>query len=628
MSVAFGCEWLAVSVATPESSLRSVRAREQVAKHLRLAERLGAENHSIVGDSVVDTLIEFAQSRNVTKIVVGKTAQVWWQRLLRRGIVDRLLERSGEIDVYVIRGDHIDGNESRSPIRVESIPLEPIDWHRYQGTALTVGVCTLLGWAIAWLGLDEANIAMIFLMGVAFAAVWLGRGPAITASILGVLVFDFCFIEPRFSFAVGDAQYLLTFAVMLVIGLLISTLTVRVQQQLQLSKKQERRSASLFRLTRQLSELVGSEFLIQAAGRQLSEMFFGEVVIFLRVDSGVELRFGQQTTIASYPVNAIVAQWVAEHNQTAGARTDTLPNATALFVPLVGSQQSMGAIGVKPNDFAQLLDPEQMYLLETCASLIALAIERDQSILDTQQALVQVETEQLRNSLLSSVSHDLRTPLTAMAGSASSLMDADLKLSENARRELLQSIVDESRRLNRLVENLLDITRLEAGGIQVKLEWHVLEEIIGSAMHHVRDHLTHHMVNIQLPPALPLVQMDGVLFEQVFVNLLENAARYSPAGSRIDIVSREIVSGIEIRVADNGPGLQSELEKNLFEKFVRGDSSSPDSRRGVGLGLAICRGILKAHGGTITAHNRAVGGAEFVILLPVIQKPPEVRLEN
>jgi two-component system sensor histidine kinase KdpD len=627
MSVAFGCDWLAVSVATPESSMRSVRAREQVAEHLRLAERLGAENHSIVGGSVVDMLIEFAQSRNVTKIVVGKTAQTWWQRLLRGGIVDRLLERSGEIDVYVISGEDSDEHVPRGSIRVESIPVAPFDWYGYQGAGLTVGVCSLLGWGIAWLGMDNANIAMIFLLGVAFAATWLGRGPAITASILGVLIFDFCFIDPRFSFAVSDAQYLLTFAVMLVIGLSISTLTARVQWQLQLSKKQERRSAALFRLTRQLSELVGSEFLIQAAGRQLSEMFSSEIVLYLRNESGVELRFGQQTSIAMQPVNAIVAQWVTEHNQMAGAQTDTLPNATALFVPLVGSQRTVGAIGVKPNDFAQLLEPEQRLLLETCASLVALAIERDQSLLDTQQALVQVETEQLRNSLLSSVSHDLRTPLTTMAGSASSLMDNGSYLSETARRELLQSIIDESHRLNRLVENLLDITRLEAGGIQVKLEWHVLEEIIGSAMHHVRDHLTHHIVNIQLPSALPLVQMDGVLFEQVFVNLLENAARYSPAGSRIDIVARELVSGIEIRVADNGPGLQSGIEEHLFEKFVRGDSQSPDSRRGVGLGLAICRGIVEAHSGTITAHNRNEGGAEFVIRLPVHHRPPDIRIE-
>ena len=316
--------------------------------------------------------------------MVGKTAQSWWQRLIRRGIVDRLLKRSGEIDVYVIHGDDAEEHGHRHSVRVEGFPSAPIEWHLYQKTAVTIGVCTLLGSGVAWLGLDEANIAMIFLLGVAFTATWLGRGPAITASIVGVLVFDFCFIEPRFSFAVGDAQYLLTFVVMLVIGLLISTQTARVQKQLKLSRQQERRTAALFRLTRQLSEQMGSEFLTQSAGRQLSEMFPGEVVIFLRKETGIELRFGQQTSIASLPVNAIVAQWVTEHSQVAGARTDTLPNATALFVPLVGSQKTVGAIGVKSHDFSHFLAPEQRLLLETCASLVALAIERDQSILETQ----------------------------------------------------------------------------------------------------------------------------------------------------------------------------------------------------------------------------------------------------
>ncbi len=624
MSVAFGCDWLAVSVTVPHSTLRSPAAREQVAEHLRLAERLGAETHALAADSVVGTLLEFAQSRNVSKIVVGKTAQSWWQRLLGRGIVDRLLERSGEIDVYVIRGEDGDDEVPRSPLRVEAMSSPPIDWRGYQKTALVVAVCGLVGWGFVWLRLDEANIAMVFLLGVAFVAAWLGRGPAIAASVVSVLVFDFCFIAPRFSFAVSDAQYVLTFVVMLVIGLLISTLTARVQQQLQLSRQQERRTAALFRLTRQLSELVGSEFLAQTAGRLLAEVFSGEVVIFLRSETGMELRFGQQTSIAAHPVNAVVAQWVAEHSQVAGALTDTLPNATALFVPLVGSRQTVGAIGVKPNDSGRFLDPEQRLLLETCGSLIALAIERDQSVLDAQHAQVKVKTEQLRSSLLSSVSHDLRTPLATMAGAATCLLDAESRLSEISRRELLQSVVDESRRLSRLVDNLLDMTQLESGSIHVKREWHVLEEIVGSALHHVREQLARHSISTQLPANLPMVHVDGVLFEQVFVNLLENAARYTPPESRIEITARENPAGVEIHVSDNGSGLPRGVESRLFEKFVRGESAVPDGRRGVGLGLAICRGIVQAHGGSINARNLATGGADFAISLPCHLRPPEV----
>ena len=628
MSAAFGCEWLATAVATPQSAAQSPAARARVAEHLRLAERLGAETYTLVGENVASAVLEFAQSRNVTKIVVGKTAQSWWQRLLARGIVDQLLERSGEIDIYVIRGEEIGPSVQHARSRIKGTPTDKINGFDYLRTALIVGACSLVGWGFVALQLDEANIVMVFLLGVAYVSARLGRGPAIAASVASVFVFDFCFIPPRFSFAVSDAQYVLTFAVMLVIGLLISTLTARVQQQLQLSRQQERRTKSLFQLTRQLSELTGSMFLMPAAGRQLAEMFSGEVVIFLRNENGIELRFGQQTSIAAIPTNAVVAQWVAEHSQIAGAGTDTLPNATALFVPLIGSQQTVGAVGVRSNDSDRFLDPEQRRLLETCASLIALAIERDQSVLDAQQARVQVETEQLRSSLLSSVSHDLRTPLAAMAGCAASLLDADPQLSESSRRELLQSVIDESRRLSRLVDNLLEMTRLESGGIHVKLEWHVLEEVVGSALHHLREPLARYTVMTQLPPTLPLVQLDGVLFEQVFVNLLENAARYTPQGSRIEITAREITAGIEIRVADNGTGLPLGMESRLFDKFVRGDSAAPDGRRGVGLGLAICRGIVQAHAGQITAHNRPAGGAEFVITLPCRQRPPDLPIET
>lgn len=644
MSAAFGCEWLAVAVTTSQTATQSQAAREQVAEHLRLAEQLGAETHTLVGDNIPATVLEYARSRNVTKIVVGKTSQPWWRRVLARGIVDQLLEQSGEIDVYVIRGDEGDEGAARRPTLVEAAPQPAWNGRDYWQTGLVVGVCGLIGWGIGAARLSETNIVMVFLLGVAFVAARLGRGPAIAASVASVLVFDFCFVPPQFTFAVADAQYVLTFVVMLTIGLLISALTVRVRQQLLLSRQQEQRTAALFRLTRQLSELVGSDFLLQTAGRHLSEMFAGEVVIYLWSEanspltplpegargthSRLELRFGQQTSIAAVPVNAVVAEWVTEHSQIAGAGTDTLPNATALFVPLVGSQRTVGAVGVKPSDAGRFLDPEQRRLLETCASLIALAIERDQSVLEAQQAQVQVETEQLRNSLLSSVSHDLRTPLAAMAGAATSLMSNASQLSEASRRELLQSIVDESQRLSRLVDNLLDMTRLESGGVRVNREWQVLEEIVGSALHHLRELLARHTVTTRLPADLPLLSVDGVLFEQVFVNLLENAARYTPTGSVIEVTARPIPTGIEIHVSDNGPGLPPGTESQVFEKFVRGDATSPDSRRGVGLGLAICRGIVQAHGGSIAARNRPEGGAEFVITLPNRERPPEVRLEN
>ncbi len=648
MAAAFGAEWLAISVANPQA-IASTTVREHIASHLQLADELGAETHTLIGTNIAETLLEFARARNVTKIVVGKTAQPLWRRVLIGGVVEELLEHSGEIDIYVIRGeDEAVASPRRTP--QERRRADRGNWAEYLKTIGIVAASGLLSEVLRRCGLAEANIVMVFLLGVAVVAARFGSGPSIIAAIAAVLVFDFFFVPPRLTFAVADAQYVLTFGVMLVIGLMISSLTHRIRQQLAIAKDQGRRTADLFHLTRQLSELVGSEFLVLTAGRQLETLFDGEVVVFLSHPGGpVKLRYGEPSTIAAVPVNAVVAEWVAEHSQVAGYGTDTLPNATALFVPLVGTQQCFGAIGVRPTDADRFLDPEQRRLLETCASLVALAIERDHSVLEAHEALLKVKTEQLRNSLLSSVSHDLRTPLATIAGAASSLRVDRHRFSDSACDELLQCIVEESQRFTRLIDNLLDMTRLESGGVTIKREWNVLEEIVGSALARTREQLKQHRVTTNLPADLPLVNVDGVLFEQVFVNLLENAARYTPPGSNIEVSaaiesassSSRFVQGrhaasnelrdarrIELRVTDNGPGLPAGDPQRLFEKFVRGEASSPDGRRGVGLGLAICRAIVEAHGGNIVARNRSSGGAEFVISLPITEPPVTILTDS
>ncbi len=616
MASATGAEWLAVAVDTGGSGPAAERVRLAVASHLHLAEELGAETHTLVGADVASAIVEYARVRNVTRILVGKTAQPLWKRWLFGTVVDALLEKSGDIDVYVVRAE---SDITRRP-QVRTRPASP-DWSNYVWTVLVVVLCGLIGWAFSWRGLGEANVVMVFLLGVAFVAARLGRGPSVVAAVAGVLVFDFFFVEPFYSLSVHDTRYLFTFAVMLAIGLIISTLTARVRERLRISQQLEHRTASLYRLTRQLGEISGTEFLVQAAGRQLGEVFGGEIAIFLRdADGGLEPRFGEATEIAKNEKNVVVARWVADNGKVAGAGTDTLPNATALFVPLVGSQRTIGALGARPADPALLDAPDQRHLLETCASLVALSIERDQSVLEAQEAQLQVQTEQLRNSLLSSVSHDLRTPLAAIAGAASSLLESTAK--EGPQRELLQGIVDESRRLSRLVDNLLDMTRLEAGAVQLNRQWHVLEEVVGSALTRVHQELAGRPVPIDIPTDLPLLSLDGVLMEQVFINLLENAARYTPPASAIDISARQEGSRVEIRVADRGPGLPAGSEGRVFEKFFRGPAAAPaDSRRGVGLGLTICRGIVQAHGGEISARNRSGGGAEFVISLHCADAP-------
>lgn len=626
MAAAFGAEWLAVAVEAGGEGQASGIARLRVSDHLRLAEQLGAETHTLVGRDVAETILEYARSRNVTKIIVGKTAQPWYRRWLAGTVVNHMLEHSGDIDIYVIKGE----GETEAPRQAPTQERHSeIGWSRYLGTVGVVALCGAAGWLSHSWQLAEANVVMVFLLGVAFVAARFGRGPAIFAAVVNVLVFDFFFVPPYFSFAISDVQYLLTFMVMLGIGLLISTLTARIQEQLRASQQQEHRTAALYRLTKQLGEVAGSVFVIRAAGQQLTEIFAGEVILFLREPSGqLALRFGEQTAVAKQPINGLVAQWVADHQRVAGAGTDTLPNATAYFVPLVGSQRTVGALGVRPGDTQRLLDPEQRRLLETCASLIALAIERDQSTLDAAEAHVRIKTEQVRNSLLSSVSHDLRTPLTVIAGAATSLLESPSGQDAETRQELLRTVVDESHRLARLVENLLEMTRLESGTAAPNKQWHVLEEIAGSALARLRRELEHHVIAVTLPPDLPLLFVDGLLLEQVLVNLVENAARYTPPGSRIELSARSLGNRVEFRVADDGPGLPPGSEARVFDKFFRGTTKATDERRGVGLGLAICQAIIEAHQGRISAGNRPSGGAEFVISLPCEQPAPQIALDE
>jgi two-component system sensor histidine kinase KdpD len=608
MAAAFGAEWMAVAVEVAGKT-SSPDAKARIARHLRMAEQLGASTHTLSGTSIAGTLLDFARARNVSKIIIGKTAQPFWKRALIGTVVDELLEQSGAIDVYVILGEP----EDRPAVHVPSAP-QKIDWNRYLLASGIVGLCAAAAAVGQYLRSSEANVVMLFLLGVVWVAYRYGRGPAVWAAVASVMFFDFLFVPPHYTFAISDVQYTITFTVMLVIGITISALTARLSEQLAVSKRQEFRTASLFQLTKQLSEVQGTDFLATIAGLRLQEIFEGEAVLYTLSEGKLECRYGEKSSIAANANNAVVAQWVAEHEQMAGFGTDTLPSATALFLPLVGSQRTVGAIGVRCAEENRLLDPEQRRLLATCASLIALSIERDWSLVEAQETRVKMEAEELRSSLLSSVSHDLRTPLAAIAGASSDLLRQEP--SDSPRRERLEMIVQESHRMNRLIENLLNMTRLESGASKPNRQWHVLEEIVGSAMRRLGRELSLHQVQIALAPSLPLVNLDDLLFEQVLVNLLENAARYTPPGSEIGLVAEQRGKKLVLRIRDNGPGIPSGSERSIFEKFVRAHSGVADGARGSGLGLAICKAIVQAHGGSIAVENRTSGGAEFTVTIP------------
>jgi two-component system sensor histidine kinase KdpD len=530
-------------------------------------------------------------------------------------IVDTLVQGSGEIDVYVISGD-----------RDDSRPLPPrpwpprTDWAPYGWAAASVAVSTVIAWAM-FNRFALSNLIMVYLLGVIVVATRYGRGPSLLASLLSVAAFDFFFVPPYFTFAVSDTEYLVTFAVMLVVALVISGLAVRIRAQAESARERERRMAALYAMSRELASTRGVDRLLEVAVRHIAEVFRTRVVVLLPQPDG-RLAPGEGAA-AQFPMDAselAVSQWVHEHGQVAGQGTDTLPGASGLYLPLTGSRGTVGVLGLRPQDPRSLRAPEQLHQLETFASQTALAIERARLAEEAEQAQVRAETERLRNSLLSSVSHDLRTPLASITGAASTLLEGESRLDAGTRRDLLEALHEEADRLNRLVQNLLEMTRLESGALQLHTEWHSVEEVVGAALGRFGKALARRPVTTRVPADLPLVPMDDVLIEQVLINLVDNVLKYTPAESPVEVSAEDTGTAVLVEVADRGPGLPPGEERRIFEKFHRAEATR--SVRGAGLGLAICQGIVRAHGGRIWAENRPGGGIAIRFTLPLKEAPP------
>jgi two-component system sensor histidine kinase KdpD len=487
----------------------------------------------------------------------------------------------------------------------------------------------LIATAIDWLMFPyfaTANLIMMYLIAVIVIAIRGGRGPSVLASVLSVATFDFFFVPPYFSFAVSDIQYLLTFGVMLVVALVISNLAVRLHQQAELARYRERRTGVLYAMSRDLAMHRGTSMLAHLSSRHLREVFDGQVAIFLAdPDKRLQLQRGEELYFEFDPKEAGVAQWVFDHSERAGLGTDTLPGSSALYLPLVGSSGAIGVVAVRPRDPGLLLDPEQLHLLESLVNQMALALERTRLSDEAQQAHVAAEAERMRSAILSSVSHDLRTPLATISGAASSLAEGREELNAAARRDLARSIYREADRLDRLLKNLLNMMRLESGAVQLSKQWHPLDEIIGAALDRLEGRLPDHTVTTALPIELPLLLVDGVLLEQVIINLVENAVKYAPARTVIDITASTTNHRVVVEVADRGPGIPLGEESLIFDKFYRGKSAREG---GVGLGLTICRGIVEAHGGRIWAENRPGGGALFRFTIPLAEKQPVIEMER
>jgi two-component system sensor histidine kinase KdpD len=613
-------EWIAAYVETPLALRMSEADRERVAEHLQLAEQLGAETVRLSGEHPAEEVILYARTRNVTKIVVGKPTHPRWRDLIQRSFLEELVRGTPDIDVQVITGED---REGATPPSARPPPdNQRRSWAGFGAAALGVGIATTVSWLL--FGHTElADVVMAYVFGIVLVAMRFGFGPSILAAVLSVLSLDFFFVPPYFSFSVTDLRHTVTFGVMFFVAAVISRLTHRIREQADTARERDLRSMRLYAMSRELAATSGIDEVLRIATKHLAEAFDAEVCVLLPdVDGRLATEPRAQASFVLARNDRGVIEWVWTHERTAGLGTDTLPSASARFLLLSGGRGKVGVLGVRPKQPSALVDPQRRQLLETFASQVANALERVMLSEEARRAAVEIETERLRSSLLSSVSHDLRTPLGVITGATSTLLEDEATLDPVTRRDLLETAHEEAERLNRLVRNLLDMTRLASGAIRPKKEWHLLEEVVGVALRRLEARLSGRTIDVRLPADLPPVPMDDVLIEQVFINLLENTIKYTPADSSIDIVARARDGAVEIEVADRGPGVPPAERDHVFEKFYRLDREG--AQGGAGLGLAICRGLVEAHGGRIWVEDREGGGARFRFTLPIEGTPPVV----
>lgn len=657
MAAGFHADLLAVYVETPRTVNLSAVDRDRLTQNMRLAESLGATTSTLAGENAARELIGFARARNVSKIVVGKTERPRWKEMLFGSFIDNLIRESGDIDIYVVRGDDAVLQPQEQP-QVSDREFGSGRLLRTLGpyalSLLFVGTVTAIGVSV-FSGLELANIAMVYLAAVVVSAIWLGRGPAILTAAAGVAAFDFCFVMPRWSFAVSDVQYLLTFAVMLAVGLVIGTLTARTRAQAYQAWNRERHTAALYALSRELAAAQDLKAVATVAVRHAHDLLGADAIVALpaRRNSALTLdilAFNGNPDWFDDPAGRErgVAQWAFDHGKSAGIGTNRLPASAAQYIPLVGAHGKLGVLGLRPptsNPDVPASKPFESLnsrLIEALASQIASALERVSLSESQQAAKFEAERERLRSALLSSVSHDLRTPLASITGAASTLEQAigtnkvdGRELDSVTQASLLRTIIDESSRLNDIIANLVFATRLESGTVALNREWTTLEEIIGVGLIRHREDLASRPFRVQLPTDLPMVRVDNAMLPQVVHNLIENALRYTSAGTPISVSAWTTDDQVIVKIADEGPGLADDEAAKVFQRFYRGRASKSTSAivncthasTGMGLGLTICEGIIRAHGGRIWAEPNTPRGVAFMFSLPDEQPQPSMPIE-
>lgn len=610
--------WTAISIETRHSLRLTDEERDRIAETLRLAERLGGEAITVPGGSrhIAGDIAAFARANNVTQIIIGKSERPRWFEILNGSVVHDLLRLSGNIRVQVISGESEPGEPAARKAERTAAPQPVFNYVPYIASLLAIGAALAVSWHLGpWLGVESVDL--IFFTAIVGIAARYGLWPSLLASVAGLLSYNFFFLPPLFTLAIADGTNVAAFVAFAIVSIIVSNIAGRMRSQAVIAVNRASTTESLYAFSRKLSGAVTLDDVLWATAYQIASMLKVRVVLLLPEGDAIAVRAGYPPEDTLGPSDVAAATWAWRNDRAAGRGADTLPGAQRLFLPMRTGRASIGVVGIDSDRPPPLLTPDQRRLFDALIDQAALAIERVHLVEDVDKAARTMETERLRSALLTSISHDLKTPLAAVLGSASALRDLSPNLDDAQKADLLATIIDESERLNRFIANLLDMTKLESGAIVPNASLYDLGEIVGSTLRRASRILARHEIRVDLAPDLPMIRVDAVLFEQVLFNLLDNAAKYAPETSAITIRSRLDGHHAELEVLDEGEGIPASDLDLIFDKFYRAQKGDR-VRAGTGLGLAISRGFVEAMGGTIAAANRSDRkGAVFTIRLPV-----------